>query len=74
MWLGASAPLLTNESLVHFSRAKGGSAILPKLVKLVGWASTLLAEELSPYFARSAAASSCCLVLRLPPWQDVTAC
>ena len=42
---GASAPSLTRASLMHYSAA-GGSAVLPKLVKLVGPSSSL-AEELS---------------------------
>ena len=33
---GASAPSLTRASPIHFSGAKRDSAILPKLVKLVG--------------------------------------
>ena len=33
---GASTPLLTRASPMHFSRAKGGSAVLLNLVKLVG--------------------------------------
>ena len=53
---GASAPLSTRASFLQ-GRA-GGSAIMPKLVELVGPLSTLFAKELSPYFARSAAASS----------------
>ena len=54
----ASALLSTRASPVHFSGAKKrGSAIMPKLVKLVGSSSTLV-EELSPCFARSAAAPS----------------
>ena len=56
---GASAPSLTKELKMHFSGARGGWAILPKLVKLVGPSSTLLAEELSPIcLARSAAVAS----------------
>ena len=54
---GASAPLLTRVSPVHFSIAfKRGSTIMPKLVKLVAPPSNL-AEELSPCFARSPAAA-----------------
>ena len=50
--LNASAPPLTRASPMHFSGAdKKGSAIMPKLVKLVVPPSTL-AEELSPCFAR----------------------
>ena len=52
---GASVPLLTKPSLMHFSGAKGSTAILPKLVKLVGPSSTLLLEELSPFTTQSAA-------------------
>ena len=56
---GTSAPSLTRASLVHFSGAiKRGSAIMPTLVKLVRPSSTIIAEELSPLFTRSAAASS----------------
>ena len=40
---------------MHFSGAKKGSAIMPKLVKLVGPSSTL-AEELSPCFAKRGSA------------------
>ena len=69
---GASAPLLTEASPMHFSGANiRGSAILPKLVKLVGPLSTLV-EELFLCFARSACECSC-LVQRLPPWRDVAA-
>ena len=53
---GASAPLLIRAAPMHFSTAEG-SAIMPKLVKLVGPSSTF-AEELSPLcFARFSAAS-----------------
>ena len=38
-----------------------GSFVMPKLVELVGLASTLFAEELSSCFARPYAASSICL-------------
>ena len=74
----ASAPLSTRTSQVYFPGAKEGSAIMPKLVKLVGPSSTL-AEELSPCFARSAAAPSVrlrvfCLFLRLSLWRGVAAC
>ena len=52
----ASAPSLTRASPMHFSGAiKRGSVIMSKLVKLVGPLSPL-AEELSPFFTRSAAA------------------
>ena len=51
----ASAPLLTRASPMHFSGVRV-SAIVPKLVKLVGPSSTL-AEELSPCFIRSAEAA-----------------
>ena len=55
---GVSAPLLIRASSMPFSGVfKSGSAIMPKLVKLVG-PSLTLAEQLSPFFARSAAASS----------------
>ena len=54
----ASVLLLTRASPVHFSGAKKrGSAIMPKVVKLVRPSSTL-AEELSPCFAQSAAVPS----------------
>ena len=72
---GASAPLSATASSLQ--RRAGGSAIMPKLVKLVGPSSTLLAEGLSPlWFARSAAAGPSvrlrvCQILRLPPWRDV---
>ena len=55
---GASAPLLTRASPMHFSEAnKRGSAIMLKLTKLVG-PSLTLAEELSPRLAHSTAAPS----------------
>ena len=45
---GASAPLMTSASFLHIERA-GGSAILPRLVELVG--PSMAQEELiSPYF------------------------
>ena len=53
---GDSAPSLTRASPMHYSAA-GGSAILPKLVKLVGPSSSL-AEELSSFFTPYAAAPS----------------
>ena len=59
---GASAPLSARASSVQGKA--GGSAIMPKLIELIGPASTLFAEELSPCFARSAAASS----VRLRVW------
>ena len=46
----ASVPLLTRASPMHFLGTKGGSAIFPKLVKLVG-PSSIQVEELSPCFA-----------------------
>ena len=55
---GFSAPLLTKASPMHFSGARGGTAILTMLVKLIGPSSTLFIKELSPCFARSATASS----------------
>ena len=48
----ASAPLSTRASSLQ--RRAGGSAIIPKLVKLVESPSTLT-EELPPFFTRSAA-------------------
>ena len=75
---GASASLLIKASSMHFSGAnKRGSAIIPKLVKLIGPLSTL-AEELSPFFARklerpSYVCESFRLFLHLPPWRDVAA-
>ena len=55
---GASVPLLTRASPILFLGAiKRSSAIMPKLVKLVGPTSTL-AKGTSPFFAQSAAASS----------------
>ena len=50
---GASVLLLSRASSLSIGRA-GGLAIMPKLVKLVGPSLTLLAEELFPFFARSA--------------------
>ena len=66
--LGAPAPSLTRALLISFSGAKG-SAILPKLVKLVGSSSTQ-ADKISLYLSSSASAPSVssksfCLVLRL---------
>ena len=55
---GASASLLTRASPMHFSGAfKRGSAIMLKLFKPVE-PSSILAEELSPYFIRSTVAPS----------------
>ena len=55
---GASAPLLSRAAHMYFLGAiKRGSAIMPKLINFVGPSSTL-AEELSPFINRSAAASS----------------
>ena len=68
---GASAPSLTRALLMHFSGAERGSAILPKLVKLVGPSYSRASIDLlqrPPY-----AFEFSCLFLRLPPWQDVTA-
>ena len=47
----ALAPLLTRALPMHFSGARG-SAIMPKLVKLVG-PSTTLKIEVFPFFTRS---------------------
>ena len=49
---GASAPSLTRASVIMHSSGtiKRGSAIMPKLVKLIV-SSSILAEELSPFFA-----------------------
>ena len=55
---GASAPLLTRTSPMHFYGAKRGSVVRPKLAKHVWPSSTRSKELLSPCFARSAAASS----------------
>ena len=53
----ASTPLSTRASPMNFSGAiKRSSAIMAKLIKLVGSSSTL-SEELSPCFALSAAAA-----------------
>ena len=73
---GAAALLSTKTSYLR-GRA-GGSAVMLKLVELVGPVSTLLAEQLSPCFARFAAVSShacksSCQVVCLRPWQDVAA-
>ena len=72
---GASAPSLTRASLMNFSGARRSSAILSKLVELVGPSSTR-AEGVSPRLARSSAVLSVRLrflvsVLHLPPWRDV---
>ena len=53
---GASAPSLTRASSMPFSGTRG-SAILPKLVELVGSSSTR-ADEVSPYLSSSAATPS----------------
>ena len=74
---GASAPLLMRAPPMYFSGA-GGSAILPKLVKLLG-PSSARAEELSPYLRLHLlqrppyAYESLCQFLRLPPWRDAAA-
>ena len=59
--LGASAPLLTRTSPMHFA-GPVSSAMMLKLIKLVGPSSTLT-EELSPFFTRFAAEAP---LLRLP--------
>ena len=53
----ALASLSTRPSSLNIGRRVEGSAILPKLVKLVG-SSSALAEELFPFITRSAAAPS----------------
>ena len=74
----ASVPSLTRALPMHFLEVvKRGSAIMPKLVKLVGPSSTL-AEKAPQFFLSSAAALIVRLlvvvsVLRLPPWRDVAA-
>ena len=54
---GASAPLLTTSPMYFLGAIKRGSAIMLKLVKFVRQ-SSILAEELSPTFARSGASST----------------
>ena len=76
---GASAPSSTRVSCLHIERA-GGSAILLKLVELVG-PSMARAKEVSPCFSSSAAAPSVrlrvfvsiSLLFCLPSWREVAA-
>ena len=53
----ASAPSSSRSSPIRFLRAGRGSAILPKLAKIVRFSSAR-AKEVSPYFSPSAAAPS----------------
>ena len=62
---GASAPSLARAPSIHFSVSiKRGSAIMMKLVKLVG-PSLILAKELSPFITGYAATTSVRLLVFL---------
>ena len=62
---GTSAPSLTKASRMHFSGAKEGSATLPKLAKLFGPSSTLLAKELFLICSACSAAAAPSVRLRI---------
>ena len=76
---GASTPLLTRASPMHFSGDnKRGLAAMPKLAKLVGPVidpsrKSYPRASLDLLQRASYACKSSCLFSRLPPWRDLAA-